>query len=191
MEAQKMNKELVIPKAPYFFQSGKHAGESVESFIFRDSNYLFHVRNRKHRDNDALDQHLDFIFEAGCELETKLICPFCNEKKVKNFLVPGKQFSTGLTCCENPECRRQLKNLRPGYDLRIFRISTLGEFKTTTLRKKAEMFFRKVYGYPRKATPEKILDMFKRTTIKEDLQPVQSPSRFKVRSDATQIKLNL
>jgi hypothetical protein len=189
-----MKKELVIPTTPYIFQSGKHAGESVESFIFKGSEYLFHVRNRKHRENDVLDQHLDFIFEAGCELETKLLCPFCQEKKVKNFLVLNKQFLTGLTCCDNPECRRQLKNLHPGYDLRIFRISTLGEFKIPSIRKKAETFFRKVYGYPRKATPEKILDMLRRSITKEDLQPfplTPPRSRFKVKSDAVQTKLSL
>lgn len=183
-----MENKIIIPQAPYVFKSGKHKDECVESFIFKNSNYLFHVRNREHRTGDALEQHLDFIFEAGCKLSTKTICPFCNQKTVKYFLFNRDLLLPSLTCCEEMECKIQLKKLHPRNELVPFRFSSLGLFKKITIRKKAEIFFKKVYGMPRIITPQIVFSRLKEALGEKDCSPAPPlKPRFKVKSDATQI----
>ena len=183
-----MENKVIIPQEPYVFKSGKHKDECVESFIFKNSSYLFHVRNREHRAGDALDQHLDFIFEAGYKMPTKIICPFCGQKVVKYFLFNRDLLLPGLTCCEEMECKIQLRKLHPGTELVPFRFSSLGLFKKITIRKKAEVFFKKVYGMPRIITPEIVFSRLKEALGEKDYSPAPPPrSRLKVKPDATQL----
>jgi hypothetical protein len=183
-----MENKIIIPQAPYVFKSGKHKDECVESFIFKNSDYLFHVRNREHRTGDALDQHLDFIFEAGHKMPTKIICPFCQQKVVKYFLFDRYLLLPGLTCCDDVECKMQLKKLHPQTELVPFRFSSLGLFKKITIRRKAEIFFKKVYGMPRIITPQIVFSRLREALGEKDYSPISLPrSRFKVKPDATQL----
>lgn len=153
--------KVIVPEYPYTFQSGKHKGECVEGFIFRNSNYLFYVRNRKHRMIDALDQHLDFIFRAGSKLPTKVICPYCQQKTVKYFLFNEYLLTPGLSCCEDANCKAELKSLHPETDLIPFRISSLGIFRNTGARRKAETFFKKIYGLPKRLTSKIVFSILR------------------------------
>lgn len=184
-----MENKIIVPNNPYVFKSGKHKDEYAESFIFKNSNYLFYVRNRKHRTEDALDKHLDFIFEAGCQLPTKTVCPFCKKKMVKYFLFGKDLLLPGLICCEDADCRKELKSLRPGINLIPFRFSSLGLFKKITVRRKAEIFFKRIYGLPRRITPQIVFSMLGEALGKKNFSPAPSRSRFKVRPNATQLNL--
>lgn len=186
-----MEKEILIPEKPYAFKSGKHQGEFVESFIFKNSNYLFRVRNRDHRLGDVLDRHLDFIFEAGSRLQTRNICSFCKERNVKFFLFSVNLLLPGLTCCENSDCQQKLKILHPGIDLISFRISSLGIFKKITARRKAEIFFKKIYGLPRIITANIVFSIFREAMGVKDLPPAPQPprSRYKVKPNSIQLDL--
>jgi|GEM_PF-2099459 len=185
-----MANEILVPKSIYVFQSGKHIGDAAENFIFRNSDYLFYVRNRKHHDKDVLDQHLDFIFEAGAKLQTKKICPFCKKKTVKFFLFDSLFFLEGLTSCEDNLCKETLKSLHPGISLAPFLISTLGNFKKAGPRKKAEAFFRKVFGMPRRITPAIVFSMLRAAVgDQESLKP--QPLKKKVKKETvTQMELS-
>lgn len=187
-----MENKIFIPRNPYVFKSGKHKDECTESFVFKNSDYLFYVRNRKHREGDALDKHLDFIFEAGCRLPTKIICPFCKKKMVKFFLLGLNLMTPGLTCCEDSSCQQELKSLRPGHGLIAFRLSSLGLFKKVTIRKKAELFFRKIYGLPRIIKPEVVFSLLKQALGEKEVSPVPPPRRklrLKAKPDSSQLKL--
>jgi hypothetical protein len=163
-----MDNKVITPETPYIFKSGRHQNECVESFIFKNSNYLFEVRNRKHRTGDALDKHLDFIFEAGDQLSTAKVCPFCQQKMVKYFLFNHNLLLPELTCCQEHECQKSLKELHPTTNLIRFRLSSLGLFKKITARKKAEIFFKKIYGLPRRITPQIVFFILQETINKKD-----------------------
>lgn len=193
---------VFIPDGPYQFKSGRHQGEYVESFIFKNSAYLFRVKNRDHYASDKLDIHLRFIFNAGQKLETKILCPFCRTNKVKCFIILNSvKLLPGLTCCENSECKNKLKFLHPNHELVRFNFQALEIFQKINLRGQAERFFKKVYGLPGKLTPDFIFKTLKnalRPNIvnpkpinnKESLEPVMFyKSRFRVKPNATQLNL--
>lgn len=185
--------KVIVPEYPYAFQSGRHKEEYVESFVFRNSNYLFYVRNRKHRMIDALDQHLDFIFRAGLKLPTKVICPFCQQKTVKYFLFNEYLLTPGLCCCENAACQAELKSLHPETDLIPFRISSLGIFKNTGARRKAETFFRKIYGLPKRLTPQIVFSILREALGDKKpmamMPPLRLRGRLKQKINAIQLAL--
>lgn len=171
--------EIIIPENLYAFKSGRHQGEYVESFVFRNSNYLFHVRNRKHRDIDALDQHLDFIFRAGSKLQTKTVCPYCRQRAVKYFLLDEYLLFPGLCCCEDAACKAELKSLHPETRLMPFSLSSLGAFKKAGARKKAETFFRKVYGLPKRLTPQTVFLILKEAISGKKPLAITPPLRLR------------
>ena len=187
-----MANEITVPKSIYVFRSGKHIGDAAENYIFRNSNYLFYVRNRKHHEKDVLDQHLDFIFAAGAKLQTKTICPFCKKNTVKFFLRESLLFIEGLTCCDEALCKEMLKSLHPGISLIPFRISTLGIFKKVGPREKVEAFFRKIYGMPRRITPDIVFSMLRAAVGAPESLPAQ-PQKLKKKTKketATQMELS-
>lgn len=167
--------EPVIPDRPYVLRSGKHEGQFIEEFIFKDSDYLFHLRARDYAENNVLKKYLDFVFYAGYLLKTSHYCPFCKEELVKFFLFRGTHFSENLTCCDKPECRAKLKEICPGYDLKPFRISTLGEFKKKNHREAAEIFFKRIYGFPRRVTSEQIFKALKKALEEKGLSSLPIP----------------
>lgn len=171
--------EVIIPESLYAFKSGRHQGEYVENFVFRNTNYLFHVRNRKHRDIDALDRHLDFIFKAGSKLPTKIICPYCQQRAVKYFLFNEYLLAPGLCCCDDPDCKVELKNLHPETRLMPFYLSSLGAFKKVNARRKAETFFRKIYGLPRTLTPEIVFSILREAMGEKKSMAITPPLRLR------------
>ena len=168
-------KEPMIPEKPYILQSGEHQGECIEKFIFKNSDYLFHLRNLRQAEKNVLRRYLDFVFYAGHLLRTTHYCPFCKEELVKYFLFRGDNFSTNLTCCNNRQCQEKLKEMCPNYYLKPFRLSTLGTFKEKNHREKAEIFFKSIYGFPRQVTPEQIFNALKKTVERENLPPLPIP----------------
>ena len=170
-------KEIEIPLGPYQLKTGSHAGEYIEGFIFKNSDYLFHVRSINRRPNDMLNKQLNFIFEAGNLLSTQEICPFCKKNTVKFFLHHEDFLLTGLTCCSENGCRMELKNLHPGIDLLPFCLYVLGSFKNKDAREKAEIFFKKVYGLPRFLTPQKVFNILKEAMVGKDLPIIAPPTK--------------
>lgn len=186
-----MESGIVIPKSPYIFRSGKHMNDFAENFVFYNTDYLLHVNNREHHANDALEKHLKFIYEAGTKLKTKKICPFCQNKPVRFFLFNSYLFLEGLTCCEDALCKEHLKSLHPELNLFPFFISSLGNFKVPSVRKKAEIFYRKIYGIKRRPSPQQVLTLLKNAIGEpEPLQPQPLRLRNKIiKPDAIQSKL--
>ena len=171
--------EIIIPESLYAFKSGRHKGEYVENFVFRNTDYLFHVRNRKHRDIDALDRHLDFIFEAGSKLPTKTICQYCQQKMVKYFLLNEDLLAPGLCCCDDLDCKAELKRLHPEARLMPFYLSSLGAFKKVVARKKAETFFKTIYGLPRTPTPEIVFSILREAMGEKKPMAIAPPLRLR------------
>lgn len=194
--------EVFIPDGPYQFKSGRHRGEYVESFIFKNSAYLFRVKNRDHYAGDKLDVHLRFIFEAGQKLETKMLCPFCKVNTVKCFVILNSaKLLPGLTCCESSECKNKLKSLHPNCELIRFNFQALRIFQKISLRRQAERLFKKAYGLSGKLTPELIFETLKKAlrleivnskqiNKKENLEPAPlRKSSPMVKPNATQLLL--
>lgn len=186
-----MENDIIIPKSPYIFRSGKHMNEFAEDFVFYNTDYLLHVNNREHHANDALERHLRFIYEAGTKLKTKKICPFCLNKPVRYFVFNSYLFLEGLTCCEDALCKEHLKSLHPELNLVPFFISSLGNFKNTRIREKAEVFFRKIYGIKRRPSAQQVLNLLRSAVSEPELfqaQPLSLRKRIK-KPDAIQKEL--
>ncbi len=155
---------------PYFFQSGKYQGQSVEEVIFKDPAYigiLLSYRDNKNPGN-ALQRHLEVLLEKTPKTITK--CPICGKRSVKYFLyLNNETVFKELVCCENPMCREKLQNNHPNDYLLPFKLSSLLVFKRKTLRKKVVSLFKSVLGLRGQVAPEKIYNIFFEATPTQTL----------------------
>ncbi len=106
----------------------------------------------------ALENHLNFLLEAGEDIEAIPYCPYCKKNKVKSFVFVGGVASYELTSCNSRECRRQLfKNSPSGV---VFPISTSTLFlfaDQPEYKRRIGKLIKDMLGLGREASADKIL----------------------------------
>lgn len=154
--------DLTIPSGPYFFKkSRRFDGQALESFIFKDSIQFFILEARKHRDKDALSEHIDFLIKASKHLEAVHNCPICGFAKIKYlFFLNHRVFDLRYSCCDSASCQQALKANHDGSFVAL-NLNGLKAFRKDHYREQCEAVFRKAFGVNKNISPEKVFEMFK------------------------------
>ncbi len=157
------NKVWETPSEPYFFKnSSRFQGMFLESFIFNDSEIFYELESRPiRREGDALSRHIKFLISASKELEAEKICPFCGEAKIKFLLFLNySSLDLRLSCCDQPACKEALKSGRPESRFISLNLNGLRQFRGKTIRKKAELVFRRAFKVKKNTSPIEIFNKF-------------------------------
>jgi len=112
-----------IEEHPYFFQSGRYEGMSLEWVFVKNPLYIsriyrnqfIHKRNYLKRVENRLELAIDTLQKKLRAMDVVKMCPICKEHKVHYFLLPDRgQVNSSLISCEKEECKKELKSFRPG-----------------------------------------------------------------------------
>lgn len=105
----------------YVFQSGKHKGMSVGAVFLANPVSLARIYQNSFRDRKSvrnpnqLQLAIESLLEKIKTLEITRICSYCKQRSVSSFLLPDSGvISNKLLCCDDPECKAQLKSARTG-----------------------------------------------------------------------------
>jgi len=166
------------PNGPYIFTNPKsrNYGSSVEQLFIspgrKRNNLLFmksKMEEKKEREMNALDKHIQWIFERGENRKTKTLCPHCKAKKVKYFSVrytrlgySGKKSDIGCSlgipysACE--DCLNKIKGEKT--EIFPFKFSVIDGFPTVYDQKKAIELFLWAFNLKRPLKKETIFQFF-------------------------------
>jgi hypothetical protein len=149
--------DVVVPTGPYQFEnSSRYPKGYLENLIFSKSEVFFELERRLHHAGDNLDEHIRFLLAASKKMETKPLCPICGQAPVKFFFFLNHSLvSKELTCCDNENCREQLKSGHIG-SMRSFSLGGLRAFKKKGIRRKAESLFRWALKLKKSASPQEV-----------------------------------
>ncbi len=143
---------------PYYFRNSKHfPGKSLEYLLFNNSSAFFSLKDRPHRENDSMHQHINNLLKAGDNLNIKYLCPICGQRPVKYLIFRNCSYlSIKLSCCDNEECLQTIKGDERDRIIPV-KLRSLRQFSKKENRKKAEQIFRQLLFLRPSSKPEEIL----------------------------------
>jgi len=158
-----------IPQGPLKLK--RFNGQSIETMMIQNYEtvlslieYLESVGGKSH----TVLPHAKWLVEQGETRKSKVMCYFCKDKPIQNFLVifikaTGEmRISIQDTCCDDDRCRERLmssEQFHP-HNLLPLRFSSIVKFPHTKHRKRVLELFRQVFGI-KSANGQTLFQFFK------------------------------
>ncbi len=164
----------MVPYNPdiYVFQSGKRTGQTPVVLMFQDYGILRWMLSRVRKEEagsfkNDLHLHLEWLINAGEEVEPTQNCPICKERKVRSFAVRwghAGDFSIDrdYTFCEKEECKQEIQafSYDQGLTFLPFKFSSLLQFRKGGDRKRIVNLLKWAFGIEGRITRERAFHFF-------------------------------
>lgn len=160
-----------IPTVPYVIRSGKYKDAAVEILMFNNYPFLkflyFEMNKNPTAEKNRLHQHLDWLMRQGENRKTRVLCPQCQQRKLRYFSARGSKrlgYSLSLifTSCEKPNCIKKLESLSGGTKVELypFRFSSIAKFRNRTDQRLVAELLRNAFDLPARLTAEAAFRFF-------------------------------